>query len=105
MSIWENFKRGKFQRWKIILKRYQYEPTKCQCCPHIETSQLICCANQLTGFYMWATLTFTELKVVKTSFTNTDCVLVLITWRQHEKDKNEIKLFNRLTITESIKSS
>ena len=27
-----------------------------QCCPHIETSQLIPCANQLTGFYMRATL-------------------------------------------------
>ena len=22
------------------------------CCPHIETSQLVCTANQLTGFYM-----------------------------------------------------
>ena len=25
---------------------------------HIETSQLICCANQLTGFYMRVTLAF-----------------------------------------------
>ena len=25
---------------------------KCQCCPHIKTSQLICTANQLTDFYM-----------------------------------------------------
>ena len=25
-------------------------PIKCHCCPHIETSQLICTANQLTGF-------------------------------------------------------
>ena len=31
---------------------------KCQCCPCIETSQLICCANQLTGFYMRAKLAF-----------------------------------------------
>ena len=29
---------------------------KCQCWPHIETSELICYANQLTGFYMRATL-------------------------------------------------
>ena len=29
---------------------------KCQYCPHIETSQLICTANQLTGFYMRTTL-------------------------------------------------
>ena len=30
-------------------------------CPHIETSQLICCANQLTGIYMRATLAFNGL--------------------------------------------
>ena len=30
-------------------------------CPHIETSQLICSANQLTCFYMRETLTFNEL--------------------------------------------
>ena len=34
---------------------------KCQCCPDIETSQLICCANQLTGFYMRAKLAFNGL--------------------------------------------
>ena len=34
---------------------------KCQCCPHIETSLLICTANQLTGFYMRATLVFKGL--------------------------------------------
>ena len=33
----------------------------CQGCPHIETSQLICTANQLTGFYMRATLAITRL--------------------------------------------
>ena len=27
----------------------------------METSQLICCANQLTGFYMRATLALNEL--------------------------------------------
>ena len=32
-----------------------------QCCPHIETCQLICRANQLTGFYMRATLAFNGL--------------------------------------------
>ena len=29
---------------------------KCQFCLHIETRQLICTANQLTGFYMRSTL-------------------------------------------------
>ena len=37
---------------------------KCQCCPHIETSQLICCVNQLnqlTVFSMRTTLAFNGL--------------------------------------------
>ena len=38
-----------------------YYPIKCQCCPHIGTSQLICCANQLAGFNMRATLTLNGL--------------------------------------------
>ena len=42
------------RKWhmEVIVETTQH--IKCQCCPHIETSQLICCANQLTGFYMWA---------------------------------------------------
>ena len=32
---------------------------------HIETSQLICYANQLTGFYMMATLAFNGLNTGK----------------------------------------
>ena len=35
---------------------------KSQSCYHIETSQLICPTNQVTGFYMMATLAFNELK-------------------------------------------
>ena len=34
---------------------------KCQCCPHINLSQLIYTANQLTGFYVRAPLAFNEL--------------------------------------------
>ena len=33
---------------------------KCQCCPHIETSQLIWTASQLTGLYMRAKLALNE---------------------------------------------
>ena len=40
---------------------YTFYPIQCQCCPHIETSQLICTANQLIGFYMRATLAFNGL--------------------------------------------
>ena len=46
---------------KMRLKRYSrsqyliwlntYWHIKCQCCPHLETSQLICTADQLSGFY------------------------------------------------------
>ena len=35
---------------------------KHQSCHHIETSQFICRANQLTGFYMMAILVLNELK-------------------------------------------
>ena len=45
------------------------KPIKCQCCPHIETSQLICKANQLTGFYMRATLAFNGL-ITKNKFSH-----------------------------------
>ena len=34
--------------------------------PSIETSQLICCANQLTGFYMRVTLAFNRLNCTTT---------------------------------------
>ena len=44
----------------IVLKLVDL-PIKCQCCLHIETSQLICTANQLTGFYMRATLALNRL--------------------------------------------
>ena len=37
-----------------------YNPWKHQCSHHIETSQLNCRANQLTGFYMMGTLMFSR---------------------------------------------
>ena len=40
-----------------------FKPTKCHCCLQIETCQLICSINQLTGFYMRATLAFNGLKM------------------------------------------
>ena len=43
---------------------------KCQRCNHIETSQLICNANRLTGFYMMASLTFNELKLTPSQLTS-----------------------------------
>ena len=48
-----------YKRLKICFK---YWPTKCQNYPHIETSQLVCTVNQLSGFYMRVTLAFNKLK-------------------------------------------
>ena len=39
------------------------KPIKCQCCTHVETSQLIFTANQLTGFYVRATMVFNGLSI------------------------------------------
>ena len=41
--------------------------SKRQSSHHIETSQLICSANQLTGFYMMGTLAFNELRAAHTA--------------------------------------
>ena len=43
--------------WSHLLKK----SFKFHCCHHIESSQLIWCANQLTGFYTRATLEFNGL--------------------------------------------
>ena len=39
----------------------KFNPLKSQCCPHLETSQLICCANHFAGFYVRAALAFNGL--------------------------------------------
>ena len=61
-------KRGTYSEPSEIFNNERFarivKPIKYQCCPHIETSQLICCANQLTGFYMSATLTLNGLKAI-----------------------------------------
>ena len=43
---------------------------KRQSCHHIETSQLICSANQLTGFYLMAFLAFNELNTYRRRMLN-----------------------------------
>ena len=45
----------------LILFYISFWPMNCQCCSHMETSQLICTANRLTGFYVGATLAANEL--------------------------------------------
>ena len=48
----------------------------CQCCPHIRTSPLIFTANQLTGFYMRATLAFNGLNNMKICVSCEDKILI-----------------------------
>ena len=43
-----------------LIKRHSYH--------HIEIRLLICCANQLTRFYMMANMAFNELKCYSTEF-------------------------------------
>ena len=67
---------------------------KCQCCPHIETSQLICCANQLTGFYVMVTLASNGLNLLSNGNGN-ECYLIwfknacilLLPWANDSKVK------------------
>ena len=47
-----------YQKWSLAMIPW---PIKWQFCSHIETSQLICCANQLSGFHMRATLAINGL--------------------------------------------
>ena len=53
-----------FHEIKVCGRVCIFNPITCQCCPHIETSQLICTANQLTGFYMGATLALNGLMLL-----------------------------------------
>ena len=48
----------------MYIPAHLYLPIKCQCCPDIETSQLICTENQLTGSYIRTTLALNGLKHV-----------------------------------------
>ena len=51
VSIWPNVKVAQLKLTKL---------TQRLSCHHIETSQLICRVNELTGFYTMATLAFNE---------------------------------------------
>ena len=53
-----DFLKSLHRKWSFPLTHF-----KCQCCPHIETNQLICTANQLTGFYMRTELALNGLKI------------------------------------------
>ena len=63
----QNMKNSSCKLWKAHTHTALFYPNqtiyavKCHCCLHIETSQLICSTNQLTGFCMRATLVFNGL--------------------------------------------
>ena len=58
--------------WFLYGNGPRHERVKWKCCLHIETSQLVCCANQLTGFYWKATLAFNGLSIKWCQYLNFD---------------------------------
>ena len=54
--------------FSIYRKNKDSDPIKCQCCPHIETSQSIGTANQLTGFCMRTKLALYGLKIAMNQY-------------------------------------
>ena len=89
---------------------YKLRQCKRQGCYQIETSQLICRANQLTCFYMMATLAFNELRIhwrlsmiLKTSdkseWSNVfRCVSVYIFWKfiQYSIHWDKVKMLEKI---------
>ena len=76
------------------------QPIKCQCCPHIETSQSICCANQLTGFSMRATMALNGLSaILKASFFCSILINMAISINQISCKIKNISSSTRPTIT------
>ena len=70
-----------FTRLNVKVSRnYLIKPQSCQ---HIETSQLICFANQLTGFYMMATLAFNDLRIYSV-FKETFLIIKSMEWNTQE---------------------
>ena len=75
---------------------YDYILTvKCQCCSHIKTSQLICIANQLTGFYMRAALALNGLnqsiRERKTRQTDKNSFIINIKTNVYEDIPNDVE--------------
>ena len=61
-SMTKTIFRNLSETYKVLSKLIELILIKHQSCPYIETSHLICSANQLTGFYMMSTLPFNELR-------------------------------------------
>ena len=53
---------------KFLPKKVMAKPFNDQCSHHIETSQLICSTNQLSGFYMIRTLVVKRLTALAKKF-------------------------------------
>ena len=78
LGCWENVSKEKFcknnKRKRTLTAAYildflrintKHLPIKSQNRHHIETSQLICITNQLTGFYVMTTMAFYGFKSIK----------------------------------------
>ena len=78
LDCWENVSKENFcknsKRKRTLTAAYildflrintKHLPIKSQNCHHIETSQLICIINQLTGFYVMTAMAFYGFKSIK----------------------------------------
>ena len=65
---------SKSMDWFLYDNGLRLERVKCQCSPHIETSHLIFCTKQLTGFYMRAALALIGLLQVIKKDTKTNII-------------------------------
>ena len=83
--------RAYFLYWRVI--RFLVSPIKCQCCRHVETSQLISAANQLAGFYMRETLAFNGLIFSRVSLPYTKWY-----WSSSSKPKWHLSRFRTIKL-------
>ena len=76
---------------------------KCQCCPDIETSRLISTANQLTGFYMRATLALNGLKqfIYRSFYKINSSILIKYKWKDSSKTSNYSAYYKYIEILNS----
>ena len=82
------------ETWKNTLNQNEYGGLiliKCQCCPHIETSQLVC-ANQLTGIYMRATLALHGLILTDLRALVTALMTIINPFRPNPRRREKINL-------------
>ena len=78
------------------------QPIKCQCCPHIETRQLICTENYLIDFHMRATLVLDGLINLSRPRTTSN---IISSKSNLVKEFTQVYLINLLNLHQDQKNS